>query len=389
MSRFTPVSSMVQNNLPDFIGVDQLRRRNALADMEMQVSQQNAENFQRSTDLNAQRQQTQINAMTAEQEAARRAQHVQVGQRIIGFLDANEGKPEFEQVLQSLQQDPESMQVAQSLGVDVTRLSDRAYRTAIAPRLGMEAPKPVAQLETINTAGGGIMQRDPVTGKLTQVVAPRAPAGGGGPRQLPSSVEEFRYFQSLPPAQQADYLRVKRGDAKPSSAIEKRLFDVQDAAFKSRANVSKYEDIAAQLEQALPAGGVRGSWAEKYKEIVGSQDAVTELRTRWNEIRVSAAISNLPPGVASDKDIELAMSAFLPANANAATVASFLRGLSKIEALKADYHEFESDYLSNNKSAAGLNKAWKAHAAETYSSGAAGAGAGAVPADIDAILKKY
>jgi hypothetical protein len=53
---------MVQNNLPDFIGVDQLRRRNALADMEMQVSQQNAENFQRSTDLNAQRQQMQIDS---------------------------------------------------------------------------------------------------------------------------------------------------------------------------------------------------------------------------------------------------------------------------------------------------------------------------------------
>jgi hypothetical protein len=206
---------------------------------------------------------------------------------------------------------------------------------------------------------------------------PFAPQSMGAGQQTPASIREHDYFKSLPSDEaREEYLRVKRGEQKPSSGLEKRLFEVHDLAFKARSNVDKYTRIGDEMQRVMPAGGVRGAWTEGYKELMGSQDAVTELRKAWNEIRVSGAINNLPPGVASDKDIALAMSAFLPETANAETVASFLRGLAKMEGIKADYHEFEADYLSTHSSPVGMNKAWKALAGEMYS----GQGGQAAPA---------
>jgi hypothetical protein len=175
---------------------------------------------------------------------------------------------------------------------------------------------------------------------------------------LPTDIQVYEYYNKLPPDEQEEMLLTMRGPEKPSSTLEKRLFEVNDSAFKASANVSRYNNVAEQMVAVDPASGVVAEWTEKYKQLTGQEDAVTELRKDWNNLRVSAAVQNLPPGVASDKDIELVMSAFLPEFANPETVASFMRGLSKLEGIKAEYHEFESDYLSRNGTGVGLNKAW-------------------------------
>ena len=60
MAGFTPVSSMIRNELPDFIGVDQLKRKNALADQQAQIQRQSAETDQ----MNAQSYRAQLDAQT-------------------------------------------------------------------------------------------------------------------------------------------------------------------------------------------------------------------------------------------------------------------------------------------------------------------------------------
>lgn len=156
-----------------------------------------------------------------------------------------------------------------------------------------------------------------------------------------------------------EMLKFKRGEDKPSSGLEKRLFEVNDEAFKAQSNVERYNNLADEMIRVNPASGAKAKWTESLKSVTGSEDAVTQLRKQWNDLRVSAAVQNLPPGVASDKDIELVMSAFLPEFANPETVASFMRGLAKLEKHKAEYHNFEAEYLSKNRTPIGLSKAWR------------------------------
>ena len=56
----------------------------------------------------------------------------------------------------------------------------------------------------------------------------------------------------------------------------------------------------------------------------------------------------------------LALSGFPTDNYNASQLASFMRGLSKIEGLRAEFSEFKANYISENKSESGLLKSWKA-----------------------------
>jgi len=56
----------------------------------------------------------------------------------------------------------------------------------------------------------------------------------------------------------------------------------------------------------------------------------------------------LPPGVATDKDIELALKGIPPENANAATLASFLRGSAKLQDIDSAINNAKTDWLSQN-----------------------------------------
>jgi hypothetical protein len=75
MAGFTPVSSMIRNELPDYIGVDQLRRknrdteqRNALAQMAAETDQQNAQSYRAQLDA-----QTQARSQQATEQQATQA----------------------------------------------------------------------------------------------------------------------------------------------------------------------------------------------------------------------------------------------------------------------------------------------------------------------------
>lgn len=323
----------------------QMQKQNALAEMAARTDQTRANAF--------------ASQVQGQQQGAAESQRLEALQR--SFDTA----AQFPEVLPQFVSD-----LRQSIAPD---LPDNASLPQIAQRLGLRldapAPAPVPfeqsdkfrELTLRNQFAVDAESRRAANESRIERLRQAAPQGSAaGPS--PSSVEEFRFVQGLSPEQKEEFMRVKRGEERPSSGIEKRLMTVNDIAFKSRSNVERYTNIAQQMEIALPVGGVRAAWTEKLKETVGSEDAVTELRRDWQGVRFSGAIQNLPPGVATDKDIQLALSSFLPENANAVTVASFLRGMAKLEGLKADYSEFEADFLSTRGTVVGLNQAWKQHA---------------------------
>ena len=89
-------------------------------------------------------------------------------------------------------------------------------------------------------------------------------------------------------------------------------------------------DLAGRLEKEGGGYGAFGSASEWLKKATGSQDSMTQMRQEYTRIRNNQAMKMLPPGSASDKDVAMAMGGFPPETADAKTMASFLRGMAKL-----------------------------------------------------------
>ncbi|MGE8451376.1 MAG: hypothetical protein ACN6OP_12295 [Pseudomonadales bacterium] len=142
--------------------------------------------------------------------------------------------------------------------------------------------------------------------------------------------------------------------------VQTRLAKTIDSAVDAENKIGKYNSLANDIENSNLRGGVfGGSWAEKVKEITGSQDSVTELRKEFAQARATQASANLPPGSASDADVALALGPIPSDNANKQQLASYLRGQAKLAKINADFHNFKADYISNTGSERGMLQAWK------------------------------
>jgi hypothetical protein len=147
---------------------------------------------------------------------------------------------------------------------------------------------------------------------------------------------------------------VNPGDEPPpklSAALEKKLIATGDEAQRASTEAASLQSLAQRFEDEQPKGGFfGGTVAEKFKELTGSEDEITLIRKRFNDIRVSQAIQNLPVGPASDTDVALVLSGFLPSTADSKTISKWLRGLAKLEQENARFNDFKSAFISGGGS---------------------------------------
>lgn len=145
-----------------------------------------------------------------------------------------------------------------------------------------------------------------------------------------------------------DELR-QTGQAVTGASLEELTKSVTESqtsqALAARAN--KLADGFA----ALPAGSGSGSLSslnELLKSNFGMQGGVTQLRGEYEQIKNAQAVKNLPPGPASDKDIQLAQRGFPPATADRDYIVSFLRGMAKMQNVAASAADRKADWISMN-----------------------------------------
>lgn len=191
-----------------------------------------------------------------------------------------------------------------------------------------------------------------------------APGTNGKPT---AGMQDFQYFQDLKktdPAGAEAFGRergfISKEGQELSGHLQKRLSTATDDAIAAERNVGKFVGLADEIERSDLSGGVfGGKWSEIIKDVTGEQDAVSNLRREYNAIKGSQVVSNLPPGAASDKDIELALGGFPTDNASKEQLSGFLRGLSKIQQYNADFNNFKAEYISDTGNERGMLKAWK------------------------------
>ena len=191
-------------------------------------------------------------------------------------------------------------------------------------------------------------------------------SGGAGSIDPTANIQDYEYYQRLKktdPEMAKEFGQrvgfVSKEGRELSPYYQKQLTTYTDLATESELNAEKYSVMANDFEKLDPTAGMAGSAFEFLKQATGQEDAVSELRKEYLKLRASQTVKNLPPGAASDKDIELALSGFPKPTANPDHMASFLRGLEKMQRLEAEYNKFKAQYLSERGTERGMLEAWK------------------------------
>ena len=130
----------------------------------------------------------------------------------------------------------------------------------------------------------------------------------------------------------------------------KLVNDATIAAVGGEQAASRMLDLAQRIESAQGGKGVATKATEWFAKTTGRQDEFTQMRQEYTRLRNTQAIKSLPPGPATDRDIELALRGFPEETANAATLASFLRGMAKMQQYEASTKDAEAEWINSTGS---------------------------------------
>ena len=135
-------------------------------------------------------------------------------------------------------------------------------------------------------------------------------------------------------------------------------------AATSKQAANQFNDLASRIESAGGGYGGFSSFNTYLTKAGGFQNGTYDLRQEYIRLRNNAAIKSLPPGPATDKDISLALSGFPTENADAKTLASFLRGMAKLQDIDATVANAKTDWVTQNNGV--LTRANKTFVAGDY-----------------------
>lgn len=118
-------------------------------------------------------------------------------------------------------------------------------------------------------------------------------------------------------------------------------------ASTSKQAADQMNDLAQRIE-GLGGYGAASRLGEFAKSTLGIEGYDTALRQEYTRLRNQAAIKSLPPGPATDKDIEMALKGFPKDTSDSKNVAQFLRGMAKMQNIDASINNAKTDWLANN-----------------------------------------
>ena len=144
------------------------------------------------------------------------------------------------------------------------------------------------------------------------------------------------------------------------AADKKYIRQVGDEADVAGSQVSTLLGLANDYSRTRPMGGVGGKAMDKWKATFGTQDEVSRIKTQFQSVVNTNIINSLPPGVASDKDIEMAKSGYMNNSWSAEQIEEFLRGQAKLSAFVAEKKNAKAKWVSDRGGdSSGFNEHWR------------------------------
>lgn len=161
------------------------------------------------------------------------------------------------------------------------------------------------------------------------------------------SLDKQKFGLELEQAQQKAQQLIN-GAPTLSVNMEKSIEKSAGDAAASRNSSDSMTTLAATLEQQKPTAGLFGSSENMYAKLTGQDNYLRDMRVRYNQLANAQATKLLPPGPASDKDIEFARKGIPSETDNPMVMARWLRGMAKMEDANANFNEFKSEWMSAN-----------------------------------------
>lgn len=222
-------------------------------------------------------------------------------------------------------------------------------------------------------------------------------AMGGGQGDIPASLQEIAYYNSLPEGAEKEgvgrkFGLISREGQQLSSYTDKALGEAIDSSNSLSSDAGRYRAIASDLmanAKNMKVGAL-SSMSEYVKEFTGGQDDITSLRKQALQIVNGEAIKNLPAGSATEKDVAMAVAPLPKENADPVYIAKWLQSVANLNEKAAEYNTFKANYISEKGHQRDLLNAWKNRNAGKYQQPANTQPAQQIRTqDINALLEKY
>lgn len=146
----------------------------------------------------------------------------------------------------------------------------------------------------------------------------------------------------------------------PSVAIETMA---KDASVAARTAASQAEKAGKASEEVKNRGfyekGFIGSAVITAEGALGGQGELAKAYSDMNQLILSDALQFLPPGPASNADVQLVLSTTIsPIKMDDETLAKWLNGYKIIKEEQAKYYRAQNAYISKNQSNLGFDSNW-------------------------------
>lgn len=142
-------------------------------------------------------------------------------------------------------------------------------------------------------------------------------------------------------------LKGKQGAPALSAGMEKTQAEGVANALSAQDLSTKALNLADAIRREGQWGGAATWLTSKAKDAAGFDGGMNALRREYVALRNKGVIEGLPPGVATDKDIELIKSGFPSENASQEVMANWLESFSRVQKGNALKEEAKAEWISN------------------------------------------
>lgn len=137
-----------------------------------------------------------------------------------------------------------------------------------------------------------------------------------------------------------------------SEAATVRVNEAFTASDAARVRAGQLEELRAKFAEQTSLGQI-GRGARAVVEAFGGDTEYGRLVREFTRLRNAEVVRALPPGPATDRDIQLISRGFPGENASADEITAFLSAASRMAAYEADYNRFKAMFMDANRGSMG------------------------------------
>lgn len=148
---------------------------------------------------------------------------------------------------------------------------------------------------------------------------------------------------------------------KADATTTKQYKSNSDGIKDVNANSLSYNEILSDLEANPFSGGAGATIEQSLKDRSGLRNKVSQIKTATSAAALREALGFLPPGPATDKDMEQALKTVPPDNASSAEWTEWLTKVMRLANVSKEYYKVYNKHITDNNSIIGFDPdaAWE------------------------------